>query len=297
MLIAITGSHGLVGSALVPFFQERGHGVRRLVRGSAGEDEIAWNPSAEFPNARVFAGIDAFVHLAGENIATDRWTDEKKEKIRRSRVLGTGLLCEALARMESPPKVFLSASAVGYYGDRGDEILDESSSAGQGFLADVAREWEEATRPASAAGIRVVLMRFGMILSPRGGALAKMLTPFRLGAGGVIGSGRQYWSWIALDDVLSAIEHLLTISAIHGPVNVVSPHSATNREFTKTLGRVLSRPTLAFVPGFAARLVLGEMADSLLLTSVRVEPKQLVESGFVFQYPELEPALRHLLKR
>jgi uncharacterized protein (TIGR01777 family) len=199
--------------------------------------------------------------------------------------------------MPSPPKVLVSASAVGFYGSRGDEILNEDSPSGDGFLAQVAREWEAATEPAAAAGIRVVHVRFGVVLSPMGGALAKMLTPFKIGGGGIVGSGRQYWSWIALDDAARAIHHALMTDSLSGPVNVVGPHPVTNAEFTKTLGRVLSRPTIVRMPAFAARLVLGEMADELLLSSTRVEPRRLLDSGYEFRHASLEDALRHMLGR
>lgn len=241
-------------------------------------------------------GPDAVVHLAGENIARARWSERQKALIRDSRVKGTRLLCDLLARYSPPPKALVCASAVGYYGDRADEILKEESAPGSGFLADVCREWEAATQPAVERGIRVVNLRIGIVLSPMGGALAKMLTPFKLGVGGTIGSGRQYMSWIALDDVVGAIHFALTNESLHGPVNAVAPNPVTNREFTHTLGRVLSRPTLFPMPAFAARLVLGEMADALLLASARVEPAQLLASGFTFRHPDLEAALRALLK-
>ena len=226
-----------------------------------------------------------------------RWNAAQKTRIRDSRTQGTRLLCEALAGLENPPAVFVCASAIGYYGDRGDETLDESSNAGDGFLADVCREWEAACEPARAKGIRVVNLRTGVVLSPCGGALQKMLLPFKLGVGGVVGDGKQHWSWIAIDDLIGAIHHALTHEELSGPVNVVAPHPATNRQFTKVLGKVLRRPTIFPLPAFAARLVLGEMADSLLLASARVLPKQLQETGFDFRFADLEDALRHLLGR
>jgi hypothetical protein len=237
------------------------------------------------------------VHLAGENIAAGRWTVEKKARIRDSRVKGTKTLCEALAQLSQPPKVLVSASAIGYYGDRGAELLWENSALGTGFLAEVCQAWEEATRPAMEKGIRVVLLRIGVVLSPAGGALAKMLLPFKLGLGGIIGSGKQYMSWIALDDVVGTIDHVLITDTLQGPVNAVAPHPVTNSEFTKTLRRVLRRPTLFPMPAFAARLAFGEMADELLLASTRVEPKRLIATEYRFRYPELEDALRHLLGR
>jgi uncharacterized protein (TIGR01777 family) len=235
------------------------------------------------------------VHLAGENIAGGRWTAAMKQKIRDSRVNGTRSLCEALARMESPPKVLVVASAIGFYGNRDDEIMDESSKAGEGFLSDVCREWEDATQAARDAGIRVVNLRIGVVLSPKGGALAKMLTPFKLGGGGIIGNGRQYWSWISIDDVAGAIHHALMTDSLSGPVNAVAPNAPMNREFTKTLGRVLRRPTILPMPAFAAKLALGEMANDLLLASTRVEPTKLIESGYKFRQPTLEKSLRHIL--
>jgi hypothetical protein len=297
MHIAITGSHGLVGSVLVPFLTTGGHRITRIVRGTAGEGEMAWNPGGRQFEAAGLDGIDAVVHLAGENIASRRWGAAQKKRIRDSRVNGTRLLCERLARMQAPPKVLISASAIGYYGDRGDESLDESSPPGHGFLAEVAEAWEAAAEPAVGAGIRVVNLRLGVILSPIAGGLAKMLTPFKLGGGGMIGNGRQYWSWISIDDVVGAILHVIMTDSLSGPVNIVAPNAVTNREFTKTLGRVLSRPTLVPMPAAAARLALGEMANELLLASARVEPKRLLESGYEFRHAELEPALRHLLGR
>jgi len=295
--VAVTGSHGLIGRELVPFLTTGGHRVTGLVRGEAGPGQVAWNPRADSFDASALDGIHAVVHLAGENIAAARWSEAQKQRVRQSRVHATRVLCEGLARMSSPPKVLVAASAVGFYGDRGDELLDEDSPAGSGFLADVSREWEAATQPAAAAGIRVVVLRFGVVLSPRGGALARMLTPFRLGGGGPIGSGRQFWSWIALNDAAGAIHHALMTDDVRGPVNAVAPAAASNRDFTKTLGRVLSRPTLVPMPAFAARLALGEMADELLLASTRVRPKGLLDSGYAFRHTSLEDALRHVLGR
>ncbi len=237
------------------------------------------------------------VHLAGESIASGRWTVARKREIRDSRVLGTRLLSEALARMPRPPQVLLCASAIGYYGDCGSDVLKEDSPPGSDFLADVCKAWEAATAPAAQKGIRVVHLRSGIILSPKGGALAKMLFPFRMGAGGIIGSGKQYMSWIALDDTLGVIAFALQTPSLHGPVNVVAPNAVTNAEFTKTLGRVLHRPTIFPMPAFAARLAFGEMADALLLSSARVEPAALLRAGYHFQWRDLESALRHLLKK
>ncbi|MCX6907006.1 MAG: TIGR01777 family oxidoreductase [Verrucomicrobia bacterium] len=282
MKILLTGAGGLVGSALVPLLTAGGHNITRL------------SYSQPWPD---LAGHDAVVHLAGENIATGHWTPEKKARIRDSRVEVTRRLCETVARLASPPRVFVCASAVGYYGNRGDELLHEESAPGAGFLAEVCRDWEVATKPAADAGIRVVNLRFGVILSATGGALAKMLTPFKFGVGGVIGDGRQWMSWITLDDVIGVIGDALANGTLHGPVNVVAPQPVTNREFTKTLGRVLGRPTVFPIPAFALRLAFGEMADALLLSSQRMEPAKLVASGYRFRFPELDGALRHLLNR
>lgn len=299
MKIAITGSNGLVGGALLPFFTTGGHEVVRVVRstGASVGDAVAWDPSAGRLDATRLNGLDAVVHLAGEGIAARRWSDEQKARIRDSRVRGTTLLCDTLARLERPPKVLVSASAIGFYGDRGEEELTEASSSGTGFLPEVCREWEAATEPAAKAGIRVVHLRFGIILSPKGGALAKMLTPFRLGAGGKIGNGRQWMSWIALDDAVGCIHHALMTQSVRGPVNAVAPKPVTNYDFTKTLGRVLWRPTIFPMPGFMARLAFGEMADALLLASTRVVPRALLDSDYRFLYADLEGALRHLLGR
>ncbi len=298
MHVVVSGSRGLVGSALVPLLTTGGHRVTRLVRGAAaGPDEAAWDPMRRQMDASRLDGADAVVHLAGENIAAGRWTPARKAEIRRSRVDGTRNLCEVLARLPRPPKVLVSASAIGLYGDRGAEVLTEESAPGTGFLTDVCREWEAATEPASRAGIRVVNLRFGMVLSPHGGALQKLLLPFRLGMGGRIGDGRQFTSWIALDDAVGVIHHALCEESVRGPVNAVAPGPVTNAEFTRTLARVLRRPTLLPVPAFAARLAFGEMADALLLAGARVMPARLQASGYRFRFPDLESALRHLLGR
>ena len=297
MIIAVTGSTGLVGSALVAALEGRGHLVRRLVRHEVqdAEREIRWNPDAGEIDAAELNGVDAVVHLAGENVAGRRWSEDFKRRILESRTKGTRLLAETLAGLELKPSVMVSASATGYYGKRGDEEIDELSPSGNGFLAEVCREWESAAQPAHDAGIRLVKLRIGPVLSPKGGALAKMLLPFKLGLGGVIGSGRQYFSWIALDDLVSAIVFALETESLVGPVNAVTPGAVTNREFTKTLGRVLGRPTIFPMPAFAAKLAFGEMADEMLLGGVRVAPHELTAAHFQFAYPELEPALRHLL--
>jgi uncharacterized protein len=299
MKILVTGSTGLVGSMLVPSLKAQGHQVVRLVRSTPqdGATEIYWNPEQGTLDAKELEGLDGVVHLAGENLAEGRWTEEKKRRIRESRTKGTQLLSETLVRLTEKPGVLVSASAVGFYGSRGDELLTEQSAAGDDFLADVCREWELATHAAANSGVRVVHLRFGVILSGEGGALKKMLLPFRMGVGGKLGNGKQYLSWIAIDDAVGAIEHALTHDTVRGAVNAVAPEPATNYEFTKTLGSVLSRPTIFPVPAFAARLAFGEMADATLLASQRVEPVRLKETGYSFKYPQLEGALRHVLHK
>jgi len=293
MKILVSGSRGLVGSALVPFLTAQGHQVVRLRRGGAVVDQGAarWDPATGAIDESACADADAVVHLAGENLAAGRWTAERKRRILSSRADVTKRLCETLARMTQPPHVLVSASAVGYYGSRGDELLDESSNGGSGFLADVCRAWEEATRPASAAGIRTVNLRLGMVLSGRGGALARMLLPFRIGLGGAMGSGRQYVSWIAIDDLVSIIHHVIAAEELSGPVNAVAPEPLTNREFARTLARVLRRPAVVTIPAFALRLLFGEMAGGVLLSSTRVVPERLLNSGYIFQHRDLESAL------
>ncbi len=298
MNILVTGSTGLVGSAVVPFLTTGGHRVVRLVRGTArGPDDVEWNPQAGTIDAAKLEGLDAVVHLAGENIATGRWSAAKKARIRDSRVNGTRVLSEALAKLSRKPRVLVGASAIGFYGDRGDDVMTETSTPGSSFLSNVCRDWEAACEPARQAGIRVVNLRTGVVLTPRGGALAKMLLPFKLCAGGVVGSGQQFWSWIALDDEVGAIHHAMTHDELSGPVNLVSPEPITNRDFTKTLGRVLGRPTIAPLPAFVVKLLMGEMGEELLLASSRVVPNRLQETGYPFRYPTLEGALRHLLGR
>ena len=294
MHVAVTGSHGLIGGALTSLLTAGGHRVTPLVRGVRRRGTNRLGSRRPFVRRHCPGGRRWRRTPGAENIGTGRWTAYRKHRIRESRVHGTRLLCEGLEELPSPPKVLVSASAIGFYGDRADELLAEGSPPGRGFLADVVCQWEAATEPAAAAGIRVVLMRFGIVLSPRGGALAKMLAPFRLGAGGILGSGRQFWSWIALDDAAGAILHALTTDALRGVVNAVAPNPVTNAQFTKTLGRALSRPTIVRMPAFLLRLALGEMADELLLASTRVEPKRLRDSGYQFHYASLEEALHRM---
>lgn len=297
MRVAISGASGLVGTALIASLLRAGHQPVRMVRrqSSGSEPTISWNPEAHYVDAQALEGIDAIVHLAGEGIADGRWTPQRKARIRDSRVQGTRLLCETLAQMANPPRIFICASAVGFYGDRGDEVLDETSSPGNSFLATLCKDWEESTEPARRKGIRVANLRLGVILSPKSGALAKMLLPFKMGVGGVVGSGRQYLSWIVLDDVVGSIEHVLGNETLSGPINVTAPHPVTNTEFTMTLGKVLGRPTIFPMPAFAARLAFGEMAEEMLLGGAKVIPSRLQQSGYQFQQPELESGLRSLL--
>ncbi|HKO63053.1 MAG TPA: TIGR01777 family oxidoreductase [Pyrinomonadaceae bacterium] len=297
MKILISGSHGLVGTALIKALEPDGHDIYRLVRHyPESAQEIEWSPERYSIALSLIEGFDAVVHLAGESIAEGRWTDEKKKRIRESRIRGTKLLADALGNLTTPPRVLISASAIGYYGDRGDEVLTESSPPGNDFLSEVCVEWEKTTSHATAMGIRVMNARFGIILDKEGGALKKMLPPFRMGIGGRIGSGKQWMSWIALDDVVGALKFALTNELLSGPVNFVAPNPVSNAEFTKTLGHALSRPTLLPIPAFGVRLAFGEMADALLLSSQRVEPKVLKEAGYQFQYPNLAEALQHVLK-
>jgi len=292
MKILMTGSTGLIGKALLPALSALGHQVTPLRRRpGAAPGEVSWDGLDD----AALAGTEAVIHLAGENIAAGRWTKAKKLRISTSRIQGTGLVAAAIALLRPPPRILLCASAVGFYGNRGDEILTEDSPPGTGFVADVCRQWEDASAPAEAAGIRVIHARLGVVLCKQGGALAKMLTPFKLGLGGAIGNGIQFVAWITLDDAVAAMIHLLDRSNLYGPVNLVAPSSVTNRELTKSLGRALHRPTIFPMPVFAARLAFGEMADELLLSSARAIPRRLLDDGFKFQYPDLDPALAHIL--
>ncbi len=296
MKVLISGSSGLIGTALVRSLESSGHNVVRLARPgySRASEGIAWDPAAGSLDARQLEGFDAAIHLSGENVASRRWSAEQKARIRDSRVRSTELLANALAGLDSPPKVFACASATGYYGDRGAEVLTEDAAPGADFLADVSVEWENATRAASDAGIRVVNMRISVALSAAGGMVATVGPIFRLGIGGRLGSGRQYLSWISRHDIVRAMEWILERDDLSGPVNLCSPNPVTNTEFTRTMGRLLRRPTLFPVPRFALRITQGEIAD-MLLASVRATPGKLSASGFEFRHPRLEDALRWAL--
>lgn len=295
MRILITGASGLVGTELKSVLTAGGHEVKTLGRGKA---DIHWNVERNVLNPAELEGFDAVVHLAGANVG-ERWTRKHREAIYDSRVNGTGLLCRALKGLQRPPKVLVCASAVGVYGDRGDEEISEASSPGQGFLATVCRAWEAACQPAIEAGVRVANLRFGVILSPRGGALKKLLLPFRLCLGTNLGNGRQWMSWVSIDDVIGAIQHAINTPTLSGPFNVTAPNPVTNREFTKTMGNVLLRPVIWFLPwavtALPLKLLLGEMADEMLLGGARVLPKRLQDSGYKFRYTTLDAALRHVL--
>ncbi len=299
LCLAVSGSGGLVGSALVRSLEHGGHRVVRLVRSesAAGRDEVRWDPASRTIDAEGLRGLDGVVHLAGENIAAKRWSSRQKDRIRRSRVDGTRLIAETLAGLDQPPKLLVNASAIGFYGDRGEEILDEESPSGSGFLADSCVAWEAATEPARQARIRVALLRIGVVLSSEGGALRKMLPAFKLGLGGRLGHGRQFMSWVALDDLVRAVEYVLHNPTLAGPINVVAPRAVRNREFTRVLGRVLRRPTVFPVPAPLLRLALGQMADELLLSSARITPARLHAAGFSFRWGDLEAALRSQLGR
>ncbi len=296
MRILVSGASGLVGTAAVKALTADGHSITRLVRNQpSNPGEVRWDPAAAVLEPSDIDGHDAVLHLAGENIATGRWTAEKKRRIRQSRVDGTELLCGALAATERPPSVFIGASAIGYYGaQRGDEVLVEDSPAGDDFLAEVCAAWESASEACPAQARRVIL-RLGVVLSAEGGMLEKLLPIFRLGLGGRVGSGRQYFSWIAIDDVVGVIRHALEDGGMHGVHNTVSPEPVTNASFTQTLARVLRRPAWLPVPAFALRLALGEMGEALPLSSNRVLPRALSERGYRFVHPRLEPALHSLL--
>ncbi len=298
MKIVISGSSGFVGQALVEDLRQRGHRVVRLVREvdeAQRPDHVVWDPSQGRLDSSVFEGVDAVVNLNGTNIGGGRWTSSYKDELRSSRLEATDLLAGTMASLEDPPKVLINASATGFYGNSGDEVLTEEASAGDGFLADLTGEWEGATRTASVVGIRVVLLRLGMVVGP-GGALGRMLLPFKMGLGGPIGNGRQWWPWIAMDDVIGAVAFALDHDQLSGPINLVSPEETTSRGVARTLGRVLHRPAFLPAPAFAVRLLAGEMADALLLSSARVQPKVLERAGYQFAVPSLEAALSHAVQ-
>ena len=295
--ILVSGSSGLIGKTLVSWLIAAGHSVTKLVRypSQAAEPYLSWDPEAGLIDLSTLKGLDAVIHLAGEPVVSLRWTVKKKKRICDSRTLGTRLLAEAVACMPSPPEVMISASAVGYYGNRGEELLNEESNPGEGFLAEVCSEWERVCEPAVAGGIRVVNLRFGTVLSGKGGALAAMLPAFKSGLGGKLGSGEQYMSWISIDDAIQAILHCLFSSTVGGPVNIVAPSPVKNSDFTRIIARVINRPAFCHLPAFLLKAFLGEMAEELLLTSTRVEPAKLKKTGFVFRHSDLEETLCYLL--
>ncbi|MCO6512801.1 MAG: TIGR01777 family oxidoreductase [Aridibacter famidurans] len=297
MKILVTGATGLIGSALVPALEGNGHEVLCVSRSEHDEDKfVRWDPYEGFPESEAarLEGVDAVVHLAGESIG-EYWTEEKKKKLRKSRVEGTRTLVEALSKLERPPRVFVSASAVGFYGSRGDEEIGDDSSPGEGFLAELSKDWEAESMKAAEFGSRVVIPRFGIVLSKEGGALAKMITPFSFGLGGTVGEGSQWMSWIALPDLVRMIQFLINNDRITGALNATAPNPVTNEEFTNVLGKVLKRPTIIPVPGFGVKLLFGEMGERLLLEGARVLPEKLLEAGFKFDYPDLEGALKQAL--
>jgi len=297
MRILITGASGLIGTALQRSFDEIGHELLLASRKEAKDSQhIQWDVEKGFSELERLEGIDAVVHLAGESVFGLSWSDAKKKAIRDSRVDGTRSVVEAISRLKARPNVLVAASAIGFYGDRGDEEMTESSAAGDTFLAEVSKEWESEARRAEDAGIRTVLLRTGIILSKDGGALGTMLLPFKLGIGGVVRSGKQWMSWISIDDHIRVINYAIEYENVRGAVNSVSPNPVTNGEFTKTLGEVLYRPTILPLPSFAVNMVFGEMGDALLLASTRVVPKRLEDAGFEFKYPELKTAIEHAVK-
>jgi len=297
MKVLVTGSSGLIGSALIEFLVSSGHEVIRLLRKDSADDSPVWNPDIDVLDLADVKDISVVVHLAADNIAEGRWNDRKKDRILNSRVRGTKLLSGFFAASDNKPHTLISASVVGFYGDRGEEIVDETSGPGNGFLADVCKQWEESTILAVDAGIRVINIRLGVVLSSAGGVLKKMLLPFRMGLGGVIGSGKQYMSWVSIDDVVRMIHFIIVNDSIQGPVNLVSPNPVNNHDFTKMFGRVLNRPTIFSMPAFAARIAFGEMANEMLLASTRAVPEKLVESGYKFRFTDPGEATEYLLKK
>lgn len=295
MKIAITGSSGLIGTALIEAIKERGDTAIRIVRSKAGTDDVLWDISAGTIEAAELEGVDAVVHLAGAGIGDAKWSDERKSVVTESRTLGTALIAETIAGLTVKPKVFVSGSAMGFYGDRGDQKLTENDSRGSGFLSDVVVAWEAAAAPALEAGIRTAFIRTGVVLSPEGGALKEQLPFFKMGIGGKIGDGSQYWSWISITDQVNAILHVID-SDISGPVNLTAPNPSTNEEFTKALGKALGRPTFLPTPKFAVDLRLGkEAAKEMLFFSTRVMPSVLLDSGFTFTHPTIDEAFGALL--
>lgn len=297
MKILISGASGLVGTHLIPTLLAKGNQVYKLVRHAPrGMDEIEWDAEKGFTDEEQLENFDAVIHLAGDNVASENWSEEKKRKIRDSRVVGTRVLVDALKRRINPPKHFVSASAIGFYGSREAEIVNEESAVGKGFLPEICQEWENEALKAANFGARVVMLRIGVVLAKDGGALAKMLTPFKFGVGGIVGSGKQYMSWIALDDLIKIIHFVLENVEINGAINAVAPDAVTNEEFTRTLGKVLGRPTFLPIPEFAIKLLFGEMGETLLLEGTRVYPQKLLDAKFDFDFTNLETAMRHVLK-
>jgi len=297
MKVLITGASGFIGKALQRLLREKGHELLLASRSEPRDDSwVQWSVEDGFADATKLEGVDAVIHLAGESISGLRWTDEKKKAIRDSRVLGTRNVVDTISELERRPSVLIAASAVGFYGDRGDEILTETSKSGKTFLADVCREWEAESRRAEDSGVRTVLLRTGLVMSKEGGALGTMLLPFKMGLGGVIGDGKQWMSWISLDDHIRVIATALENENIRGAVNSVSPEPVTNEEFTKTMGEALYRPTFIPVPEFAVHLMLGEMGEELLLNSERAVPKRLTDLGFEFKFADLKKAIENAVK-